>query len=156
MGGADDDIRDAIEDQLTFDPDVDATQSDITVKTVNGEVTLGGTVTSYPQFLAAEAAAQRVIGVRNLHNQLEVVLPPGDYRDDHTLTTTANDALTLNDTVRVSVEAAAANGYITLTGAVRDRSERTAAELLVAGLTGVRSVRNNIQIRADAGQPASQ
>ena len=156
MGGADDDIRDVVEDQLTFDPDVDAAQSDITVKTVNGEVALGGTVTSYPQYLAAEAAGRRVIGVRNLHNQLEVVLPPGDYRDDHTLTTTANDALTLNDTVRIGVEAAAANGYITLTGTVRDRSERTAAELLVAGLTGVRSVKNNIQIRADADQPASQ
>ena len=156
MGGADDDIRDAVEDQLTFDLDVDAAQSDITVKTVNGEVALGGTVTSYPRYLAAEAAARRVTGARNLHNQLEVVLPPGDYRDDHTLTATAADALTLNDTVRVGVEAAAANGCITLTGTVRDRSERTAAQMLVAGLTGVRGVRNNVQVRADAGQPASQ
>jgi osmotically-inducible protein OsmY len=156
MGRADDTIRDAIEDQLTFDPDVNAAESDITVKTMNGEVALGGTVPSYPQYLAAEAAAGRVAGVRNLHNQLEVVLPPGDYRDDQTLTTTANDALTLNDTVQIGVEAAAANGDITLTGAVRDRSERTAAELLVAGLTGVRSVRNDIQIRADADQPTSR
>jgi osmotically-inducible protein OsmY len=156
MGEADNDIRAAVEDQLTFDPDVDAAQSDITVKTVNGEVTLGGTVPSYPQYLAAGAAARRVAGVRSLHNQLEVVLPSGDYRDDRTLTTTANDALTLNHTVRVGVEAAAANGYIILTGNVRDRSERTAAELLVAGLTGVRSVRNNIQIRVDADQPVSR
>jgi osmotically-inducible protein OsmY len=155
MGRADDDIRDAVEDQLTFDPDVDAAESDITVETVNGEVTLGGTVPSYPQYLAAEAAARRVAGVRNLHNRLEVVLPPGDYRDDQTLTSTANDALTLNDTVRVSVKAAAANGDITLTGTVCDRSERTAAELLVAGFTGVRSVKNNIQIRDDADQPTS-
>jgi osmotically-inducible protein OsmY len=154
MGGADN-IRDAVEDQLAFDPDVDAAESDITVETMNGAVALAGTVPSYPQYLAAEAAARRVAGVRNLHNHLEVVLPPGDYRDDQTLTTTANDALTLNDTVRVGVEAAAANGDITLTGTVRDRSERTAAELLVAGLTGVRSVKNNIQIRADADQPAS-
>ena len=110
---------------------------------------------SYPQYLAAEAAARRVAGVRNLHNSLEVVLPPGDYREDQALTTMANDALTLNDTVRIGVEAAAANGDITLTGTVRDRSERAAAELLVAGLTGVRSVKNNIQIRADADQPTS-
>ncbi len=154
MGGADD-VRDAVEDELAFDPDVDAAESDITVETMNGEVALAGTVPSYPQYLAAEAAARRVAGVRNLHNHLEVVLPPGDYRDDQTLTTTANGALTLNDTVRVGVEAAAANGDITLTGTVRDRSERTAAERLVAGLTGVRSVKNNIQIRADADQPTS-
>lgn len=155
MGAADDNIRDAVEDQLTFDPDVDAAESDITVETMNGEVTLRGTVPSYPQYLAAEAAARRVTDVRNLHNHLEVMLPSGDYRDDQTLTTTANDALTLNDIVRVGVQAAAANGDIILTGMVRGRSERTAAELLVAGLTGVRSVKNNIQIRADVDQSAS-
>jgi len=155
MAGADDDIRDAVEDQLTFDPDVDTAQSDITVKSVNGEVALDGTVSSYPQYLAAEAAARRVTGVRSLRNQLEVVLPPGDYRDDHTLTTTANDALALNHAVRVSVEAAAANGCITLTGTVRDGSARTAAGLLVAGLTGVRGVKNNIEVRADADEPRS-
>ena len=65
------------------------------------------------------------------------------------------ESRTLNDTVRVGVEAAAANGDITFTGTVRDRSERAAAELLVAGLTGVRGVKNNIQIRADADQPTS-
>ena len=155
MGGADDDIREAVDDQLTFDPDVDAAESHVTVETMNGEVTLNGTVPSYPQYLAAAAAARRVAGVTDVHNHLEVVLPPGDYRDDQTLTTTADDALTLNETVRVGVEATAANGVITLTGTVRDGDERTAAELLVAGLTGVRSVRNDIQIRADADQPTS-
>jgi len=149
MGG-DDNIRDAVEDQLTFDPDVDAAESHITVETVNGEVTLDGTVPSYPQYLAA---ARRVAGVTVVHNHLEVMLPPGDYRDDQTLTTTANDALTLDDTVRVGVEAAAADGVITLTGTVRDGSKRTAAELLVAGLTGVRSVKNDIQIRVEADKP---
>ena len=155
MGGADDDIRDAVDDQLTFDPDVDAAESHITVETMNGEVTLNGTMPSYPQYLAAAAAARRVAGVTDVHNHLEVVLPPGDYRDDQTLTTTADDALTLNETVRVGVEATAANGVITLTGTVPDGDERTAAELLVAGLTGVRSVSNDIQIRADADQPTS-
>jgi osmotically-inducible protein OsmY len=151
--GGDDDIRDAVEDQLTFDPDVDAAESHITVETVNGEVVLDGTVPSYPQYLAAAAAARHVADVTVVHNHLEVMLPPGDYRDDQTLTTTANDALTLNDTVRVGVEAAAADGVITLTGMVRDGSERTAAELLVAGLTSVRSVKNDIQIRVEADEP---
>ena len=143
-----DEIRDAIEDRLTFDPDVDA--SDTTVENLNGEIVLNGTVPSYPQYMAAAAAAQSVAGVRNVRNDLCVVLPPGDYRDDLTLTTTANDALTLNNTVPVGVEAAACNGDVTLTGAVRDSLERTAAELMVAGLTGVRSVKNDIQIRAGA------
>ena len=70
MGGADDDIRDAVDDQLTFDPDVDAAESHVTVETVNGEVNLNGTVPSYPQYLAAAAAARRVAGVTDVRNHL--------------------------------------------------------------------------------------
>ena len=60
-------------------------------------------------------------------NHLEVVLPAGDYRDDATLTTTANNALTLNIAVPDGVEATANNGNLTLTGTVGSGSERTAA-----------------------------
>ena len=86
--------------------------ADITVKNMNGEVALNGTVPSYPQYLEAAAAARRVTRVANVHNHLEVVLPPGDYRDDPTLTTTANDALALNITVPDSVEATAHDGNL--------------------------------------------
>jgi osmotically-inducible protein OsmY len=41
------DIRAAVIDDLTFDPDVDA--SDITVEDRDGEVVLAGSVPSYPQ-----------------------------------------------------------------------------------------------------------
>ena len=88
------DIRDAVEDELSYDPLVD--MSDITVKNINGEVALNGTVSSFPQYLEAAAAARRVAGVKNVHNHLEVTLPPEDYRDDVTLTTMANNALTQN------------------------------------------------------------
>ena len=108
------DIRDAVESELIFDPLVDET--DIKVKNMNGEVALNGTVPSYPQYLEAAAAAQRVAGVKNVHNHLEVVLPPGDYRDNAALTTMANNALALNITVPDGVEATARNGNLTLTG----------------------------------------
>ena len=54
---------------------------------------LNGTVPGYPQYLEAAAAARRVAGVRQVHNHLQVVLPPEDYRDDAMLTTAANNAL---------------------------------------------------------------
>ena len=65
----------------------------------------------------------------------------------------ANDALTLNEATPVGVAAKAANGDVILTGVVRNATERAAAELLVAALTGVRRVTNNIEVRADAGLP---
>ena len=57
----------------SFDPLVD--DADIHVVNMNGDVALNGTVPSYPQYLEAAAAAQRVAGVKNVHNHLEVVLP---------------------------------------------------------------------------------
>ena len=142
------DIRDAVESELGYDPLVN--DSDISVKNINGDVALNGTVPSYPQYLEAAAAARRVAGVKKLQNHLEVVLPPGDYRDDPTLTTTANDALTLNIAVPDGIEATASNGNLTLSGTVSYGSERTAAEQAVTYLTGVRNVKDDIAISTDA------
>ncbi len=141
------DIREAVEAELAFDPLVDP--ADITVRNMNGDVALNGTVPSYPQYLEAAAAAQRVGGVANVHNHLEVVLPPGDYRDDALLTTAANDALAANVTVPDGVEATANDGNLMLTGTVAYGSQRAAAELAVAGLTGVRNVKNETEIWID-------
>jgi osmotically-inducible protein OsmY len=138
------DIRHAVELELSYDPLVD--MSDITVKNINGEVALNGTVPSFPQYLEASAATRRVAGVKNIHNHLEVVLPPGDYRDDATLTTMANNALTLNVAVPAGVEATAKNGNVTLTGTVSYGAERSAAADSVAGLTGVRYLSDDIEI----------
>jgi osmotically-inducible protein OsmY len=145
------DIREAVEAELTFDPLVDA--SDVTVKNINGDVALNGTVPSYPQYLEAAAAAQRVTGVKQVHNHLAVQLPDGAYRDDVQLATAANNALVWDVTVPDGVEATARNGNITLTGTVRYGAERTAAELAVGGLTGVRNVRDEIDIDDDSADP---
>ena len=142
------DIRDAVDRELDYDPFID--DSDISVKNLNGDVALNGTVPSYPQYLEAAAAARRVAGVKKLQNHLEVVLPAGDYRDDAALTTTANNALTLNIAVPDGVEATARNGNLTLTGTVSYGTERTAAEQAVMYLTGVRNVEDDIQISTDA------
>jgi osmotically-inducible protein OsmY len=141
------DIREAVEAELKFDPLVD--DADVDVMNVNGDVALNGTVPSYPQYLEAAAATQRVSGVKNVHNHLEVVLPDADYRDDAMLTTAANNALTANITVPDGVEATASDGNLTLTGTVSFGAERNAAELAVAGLTGVRKVRDDIEISYD-------
>jgi osmotically-inducible protein OsmY len=141
-------IRDVVEAELSHDPLVDA--ASITVKNMNGEVALNGTVPSYPQYLEAAAAARRVAGVTNVYNHLKVVLPAGDYRDDGALTMTVSDALTLNVTIPDTVSATARNGNVTLTGRVGYGVQRQAAEDTIAALTGVRNIKNEIVISADA------
>ncbi|WP_187365604.1 BON domain-containing protein [Trebonia kvetii] len=138
------DVREAVETELGYDPLVDAT--DISVKNIDGEVALTGTVPSYPQYLGAAQAAWRVAGVTAVHNHLEVVLPLGAARDDAMLTTAANNALAADATVPEGVEATARNGNLTLTGTVQYLSQRTAVEKVVSGLIGVRNVRNEIGV----------
>ena len=141
------DIREAVQKELEFDPLVDATG--ITVKNMNGDVALNGTVPSYPQYLQAAAAARRVQGVTRVHNHLMVDLPVADYWDDPMLTTAANNALAMSVTVPGSVEASASEGNVWLTGMVGNRFERDAAENAVAGLTGVRGIADDIEIFSD-------
>ncbi|MCW2894006.1 MAG: OsmY protein [Actinomycetia bacterium] len=142
------DIREAVEAELSFDPLVD--DSDITVKNLNGDVALNGTVPSYPAYLAAAAAAQRVVGVKDVHNHLAVELPDGDYRDDVQLTTAANNALTWDVTVPEGIEAVASDGNLALGGIVSYGAQRAAAERAVAGLTGVRNIKDEIVVDWDA------
>ncbi|MGN6678383.1 MAG: BON domain-containing protein [Streptosporangiaceae bacterium] len=138
------DIREAVKNELEFDPLVDA--AGITVKNLNGNVALNGTVPRYPQYLQAAVAAKRVKGVTRVHNHLMVDMPFTDYRDDSLLTTDANNALTMNVGVPATVEASASDGNVWLTGTVGNRFERDAAESSVAGLTGVRGITDDIEI----------
>ena len=138
------DVREAVEAELKYDPLVD--DADVHVVNMGGDVALNGTVPSYPQYLAAAAGAQRVAGVKNVFNHLQVVLPEAGYRDDAVLTTAANNALAQDVTVPAGVEAAASDGNLTLSGTVEFGVERAAAEQAVAGLAGVRNVRDQIEI----------
>jgi osmotically-inducible protein OsmY len=58
---SDEEIKRDVEQELKWDPDIDAT--DIAVNVKNGVVTLTGFVRSYAQRLQAEADAKRVSGV---------------------------------------------------------------------------------------------
>ena len=73
-------------------------------------------------------------------------LPFADYRDDALLTTDANNALAMSVSVPGNVEASASEGDVWLTGMVRNRFERDAAERAIAGLPGVRGIVDDIEI----------
>lgn len=67
---SDDRIRDDINDRLTDDPDLDA--SEIEVKVSNCDVILSGTVDSREDKRRAEDLADSVSGVRNVQNNLRI------------------------------------------------------------------------------------
>src|SRR6266852_7615328 len=90
------DIRDAVEAELTYDPLIDAT--DITVRNMNGDVALNGTVPSYPQYLEAAAATQRVDGVKNDNEGTGHTSSPAMSSGERLVARTATDGHLRNST----------------------------------------------------------
>ena len=145
----DSDIRAAVHRELVTDPLVDA--GDIEVKVCNGEVSLEGTVPSQDQVSQATAAARRVAGVTAVDTLLAVALPDRDYGDDAGLAQMVNTALAADRAVPDSVRATARDGHVFLTGLVRHSAQRAAAEDAVAGVAGVLSVTNQIEVVQGGG-----
>jgi len=67
---SDDRIREDVNEELTRNPDVDATEIDVSVSAA--EVTLTGTVDDRHEKREAEECAWRVSGVKDVHNNIKV------------------------------------------------------------------------------------
>jgi osmotically-inducible protein OsmY len=142
------DVCAAVHQELVTDPRIDA--DDIVVELLNGEVSLNGTVPSEAQRSEAAAAAQRVTGVTKVYNLLAIALPSRDYGDDTALAQVVNEALAANRAVPGGVRAICREGNVFLAGTVSYSAQRSAAEDAVAGVGGVLSVTNQIEVRGGA------
>jgi osmotically-inducible protein OsmY len=149
----DSDIKRDVEDELRWDPDLDATDIAVTVK--NGVVTLAGFTRSYSDKLEAESAAKRVAGVLGVANDIEVRLPTLDQRPDPEI---ARDAIAAIKSrvpgVAEQIKVLVRNGWITLEGNVEWAYQRLAAERAVRRVKGVKGVTNTIQLKP--GVPADE
>jgi osmotically-inducible protein OsmY len=142
----DSDIRRDVEDELNWDPDIDAT--DISVAVHNGVVALTGFVRSYAQRTQAERDAKRVAGVVGVANDIEVRLPVLDQRPDPDIARDAVAALKTelpysSETIKVI----ARDGRITLEGSVEWQYARERAENAVKRIRGVKAVTNSIELK---------
>jgi osmotically-inducible protein OsmY len=134
---SDSDIKRDVEDELRWDPDLDATDVAVTVK--SGVVTLAGFTRSYSDKLEAEAAAKRVAGVLGVANDIEVRLPGLDQRPDPEIAREAIAAIKqrlplVSEHIKVLVR----NGWITLEGDVEWDYQRSAAERTVRRVKGLK------------------
>ena len=140
-------LQQQIIDELDFDPQVNPAHIGIIVD--DGVVTLAGHVTDYAEKLAAEAAVRRVKGVRAVADELQVRVPNHKRTaDDEIATRVADmfewDARIPKDDIRVTVQ----NGWVYLDGEVAWNFQRTEAQALVAKLTGLVGLVNNITVRS--------
>jgi osmotically-inducible protein OsmY len=142
----DSDIRRDVEDELRWDPDIDAT--DIAVAVNNGVVALTGFVRSYSQRTQAERDAKRVAGVVAVANDIEVRLPVIDQRPDPDIARDAVSALKSElPYSSENIKVIAKDGKITLEGTVEWNYARERAESAVKRIRGVKGVTNSITLK---------
>jgi osmotically-inducible protein OsmY len=146
---SDADLKREVEDELNWDPEVDAT--DIAVSLHEGVVTLAGFVRSYSQKVMAERAAKRVAGVRAVANDLEVRLPATDERPDPEIVREALTALKAElPYSSENIKVISRGGWIMLEGNVEWNYARAEAENVVRRVRGVRGVTNEIAVKPRA------
>ena len=142
----DSEIRKDVEDELRWDPDIDAT--DIAVAVHNGVVTLTGFVRSYMQKTQAERDAKRVAGTLAVANDIEVRLPYINKRPDPEI---ARDAVQkLQNELPYSsqyIKVTARDGWLTLEGSLEWNYQRDRAEKAVRSVRGVIGVTNDITLK---------
>ncbi|WP_414476055.1 BON domain-containing protein [Microvirga sp. M2] len=143
---SDNDIRRDVENELRWDPDIDAT--DITVSVKDGVVALNGYVPSYSQKYEAERDSERVQGVKGLANDIEVRLRSVDQRPDPDIARDAVSAIETQlpfwkDHIKVTVR----DGWITLTGEAEWHFQHERAETAVRHIRGAKGVLNQITMK---------
>ena len=138
-------LKKDIQDELSWDPEIHATDVGVIVK--DGVVTLTGHLASYAEKYAAERATERVSGVLALVMEVEVRLPSSSKRNDADIASAARNALTWSVVVPDSrIQLKVEKGWITLSGEVEWDYQRKAADKAVRDLLGVTGVSNLIKV----------
>lgn len=138
--------------ELRWDPAIAAAEIGVAARA--GVVTLSGAVDSYARKHAAIRAAERVIGVKAIAEELRVLLPGHSNRTDTALAHAVLNALNWDvevpsDRITVRVD----EGWVWLEGSVEWPHQKAAAERAIRFLTGVRGVTNSLHSEARAFAP---
>jgi osmotically-inducible protein OsmY len=133
-------------DELQFEPTVDPTEIAIAVN--DGIVTLAGKVKSYAEKWSAVRAAQRVVGVRVVVDEIKVELSSPYQRSDTdiaqaVLNALKWDVLVPEERIAVHVE----NGWIILKGTVDYKHQQVEVENAIRNLAGVKGITNHIKVK---------
>ena len=131
--------------QLKWDPLLIANEIGVAVK--NGIVTLAGTVDTFSKKIAAEAAAKKIVGVKGVALDIDVIPSHSTKRNDSQIAEAVVNALRWDtkvpdEKISTSVE----DGWVTLEGIVEWEFQISAAYDAVKNLLGVKGLTNLIKI----------
>ena len=147
-------LRNDVMEEIRWDPVLGDSATQIGVAVHDGVVTLSGQVETHSKKLAAERAAQRIIGVKVVAVDLEVKLLKDRVRSDTDIAEAVKNALKWHslvneDLVKIKVD----NGWVYLSGTAEWEYQKKAAQFAVQDLIGVRGVTNDITVKSKTIDP---
>jgi osmotically-inducible protein OsmY len=145
-------LRNAILDELQFQPAIDAANIGVTVD--NGVVTLSGHVSSYAQKISAERAVKSLKGVRAVAEEIQVRPEKGAGTADDTIASRALKIINWSsDVPEGDIKIIVQDGWVTLEGEVDWQYQKETVERAVRKLSGVVGIHNDLTLRprVDAG-----
>jgi osmotically-inducible protein OsmY len=145
-------LRNAILDELQFQPEIDA--ANIGVAVDNGVVTLSGHVSSYAQKISAERAVKSLKGVRAVAEEIQVRPEKGAGTADDTIASRALKIINWSsDVPDGDIKIIVQDGWVTLEGEVDWQYQKETVERAVRKLSGVVGIHNDLTLRprVDAG-----
>jgi len=142
-------LRQAILDELEFEPSVDA--ANIGVAVDNGIVSLTGHVRTYSEKEAVEHVVKRVKGVRGIAQEIEVRIFGARITDDDDIAQRAVKMIDWNVCIpKEAVQVRVLKGWVTLTGAVEWQYQKDAASDAVKDLAGIVGLSNLVDVKPKA------
>jgi osmotically-inducible protein OsmY len=142
-GKTDEAVEQAVADALLYDPRVKS--FDIDVAVTDGIVTLLGTVDNLNARRAAARDARNTVGAWRVKNYINVRT---DTTDDLTIKGSITQALERDPYLnRRDVKVTVDNGEVTLRGSVDTYFEKAHADDIAAGIDGVITVHNNLDVQ---------
>jgi osmotically-inducible protein OsmY len=148
----DSEITNAVELELLLDKGVSAHLID--VETDKGIVTLSGSVDNILSKERAEEITETIKGVRSVVNLIEV---NPIVREDDLVRMDIERALLIDPaTESYEVDVQVKDGMVTLTGTVESWAEKRLAGYVAKGVTGVRSLKNDIRIQVGPERSESE
>jgi len=147
-------IRERVRNTILVHRSVSFANTDVTV--ADGKVTLRGEATSEAQKQLTTEYARDVFGVKEVDNQMTVTdFPAKPYRtkdqkvDDASITTQAVMSLRYHHGADVfDTKVSTHKGVVTLAGTAANQAEIDLATKRIGDIHGVKSVKNNMSIRA--------
>jgi osmotically-inducible protein OsmY len=149
---SDREVQEDVLNELRWDSRI--RQEEVGVQVDEGVVTLTGTVDSWAKKLAAKEAAHRVVGVRDVADDVRVKLPGSLQKTDTEIAQDVRLALEWDVLVpEQSIRSTVSDGLVTLEGEVNTLMQKADAARAIRNVRGVKGVNNWLTVAAVKADP---